>query len=118
MLALTPVHKPTRRHSILTKFGGIKEAVLTPAGHRSRLAVPPWCKDTKAQALCNRSNFSKEGRQASSSSLAPEALKHFPKADLSLQAVVDSSGAAFLVWDGFSGVPDSTLLEHEGRSAS
>ena len=46
--------------------------------------------------------------------MLPKPLKHFLKADLFLPGVVDSARAAFLVWDGFSGAPDTTQLEHEG----
>ena len=118
MLALTRVHKPTRRHFTFTKFGERRNQFSHQQGAAVDSRSFPGVRIRKPKPLCNRSYFSREHRQATSASLAPEALKHVLKADLFLQGVVDSAGAAFLVWDGISGVQDATLLEHEGRSAS
>ena len=106
-LALTPVHKPTRCHfTLITHQQGVAVDSRSHLGVRIR----------KPKPFFSCSYFSKESRQASSSSLVPEVFKQLLKADLFLQG--DSTGAAFPVWDGSSGASHTTLLEHGGRSAS
>ena len=63
--------------------------------------------------LLIRSYFSKERRQASRVLLVPQAFEYFLKADLFFKEslIQRAQHSQF-------GMPDTTLLEHEGRSAA
>ena len=92
------------------------------SSHQQGIAVHsrslPGVKTRKPKPLLSRSYFPKNVDGRPKLRLRPKPSKHVLKQIFFVQGVVDSAGPAFLVWDGFSGAQDTTLLEHGRRSAS